>query len=59
MDYDVEFSFLVSLAKRMCFDIDMWQDGKCMWHLVEYYLHWTTTFEISFSGNSDTNRDSL
>ena len=27
--------------------------------IVEYYLHWTTTFEISFSGSSDTNRDSL
>jgi hypothetical protein len=27
--------------------------------IVEYYLHWTTTFEISFSGSSDTNHDSL
>ena len=26
---------------------------------AEYYLHWTTTFEISFSGSSDTNHDSL
>ena len=25
----------------------------------EYYLHWTTTFEISFSGSSNTNHDSL
>jgi hypothetical protein len=27
--------------------------------IVEYYLHWTTTFEISSSGSSDTNYDSL
>jgi hypothetical protein len=27
--------------------------------IVEYYLHWTTTFEITFSGSSDTNHDSL
>ena len=27
--------------------------------IVEYYLHWITTFEISFSGSSDTNRGSL
>jgi hypothetical protein len=27
--------------------------------IVEYYLHWTTTFERSFSGSSDTNHDSL
>ena len=27
--------------------------------IVEYYLHWTTMFEISFSGSSDTNHDSL
>ena len=27
--------------------------------IVEYYLHWTTTFEIYFSGSSDTNHDSL
>ena len=27
--------------------------------IVEYYLHWTTTFEISFSGSSHTNHDSL
>jgi hypothetical protein len=27
--------------------------------IVEYYLHWTTTFEISFSGSSDTNHGSL
>jgi hypothetical protein len=27
--------------------------------IVEYYLHWTTTFEISFSGSSDTNHDNL
>ena len=27
--------------------------------IIEYYLHWTTTFEISFSGSSDTNYDSL
>ena len=27
--------------------------------IAEYYLHWTTTFEISFSGCSDTNHDSL
>jgi hypothetical protein len=26
--------------------------------IVEYYLHWTTTFEISFSGSSDTNHNS-
>ena len=26
---------------------------------MEYYLHWTTTFEISFSGSSDTNHGSL
>ena len=24
--------------------------------VVEYYLHWTTTFEISFSGSSDKPR---
>ena len=27
--------------------------------IVEYYLHWTTTFDISFSGSSDTNHDSF
>ena len=27
--------------------------------IVEYYLHWITMFEISFSGSSDTNHDSL
>ena len=27
--------------------------------ILEYYLHWTTTFEISFSGSSDTNHGSL
>ena len=27
--------------------------------IAEYYLHWTTTFEISSSGSSDTNHDSL
>ena len=26
---------------------------------MEYYLHWTTTFEIFFSGSSDTNHNSL
>ena len=30
---------------------------KCF--IVEYYLHWTTTFKTSFSGCSDTNQDSL
>ena len=27
--------------------------------IVEYYLHWTNTFEISFSDSSDTNYNSL
>ena len=27
--------------------------------MVECYLHWTTTFEISFSGNLDTNRGKI
>jgi hypothetical protein len=27
--------------------------------IAEYYLHWTTTFEISFAGSSDTDHDSL
>jgi hypothetical protein len=27
--------------------------------IEEYYLHWTTTFEASFSGSSDTNHGSL
>jgi hypothetical protein len=27
--------------------------------IVDYYLHWTTTFEISFSGSSDTNHGNL
>ena len=27
--------------------------------VAEYYLHWTTMFEISFLGSSDTNHGSL
>jgi hypothetical protein len=27
--------------------------------IVEYYVHLTPTFEISFSGSSDTNNDRL
>jgi hypothetical protein len=37
----------------------MWFRHKPRQLIVEYYLHWTTTFEISFSCGSDTNHDSL
>jgi hypothetical protein len=37
----------------------MWFRHKLRQLIEEYYLHWTTTFEISFLCGSDTNYDSL
>ena len=48
--------------RKRCFLLKVDKPGNTFKHkpvIVEYYLHWTTTFEISFSGSSDTNHDSL
>ena len=42
-----------------CFTENMWLSFFLCILFVEYCLHWTTTFEISFPCSSDTNHDSL
>ena len=44
---------------RYIFQVVQTQTTTAYKLIVEYYLHWTTTFEISFSGSSNrTNHDS-
>jgi hypothetical protein len=60
--------------ERVCIHVQRmkpqtWRSSECLNYLnirlkrgqviEEYYLHWTTTFEIYFSGSSDTNHGSL
>ena len=53
------FHFAATMVLSSCRK-DSFNFTRASWKLlVEYYLHWTTTFEISFSGSSDTNHDSL
>ena len=50
VDDDPPFAFVLNLFKFR---------HKPRQLIVEYYLHWTTTFEISFSGSSDTNHSNV